>query len=226
MAVLTMPTLWKSRRGAPSTSARAGLLRLLGPALAGALVASATVLAAAPAWAQAQSKFAVVDVRRAVMETEEGLRVTSTLKRLFDSRQVELDQKQQQLQKDKETLDKEAQAGKTSKDALQKKYDKLQKDAAELQALMVNYQREMQQKEQELTTPILQKVLGIVKRIASQDGYEMVLMKDAVPYFRSDLEITDKTIQAYNTSQPGGAAPSTPNPAPGKGQPPAPPKKK
>lgn len=214
-----MPNAWKARRG---TSSPLSLARLAGPVLAAVLAASAVILGAAPASAQTQAKFAVVDVRRAVMETEEGLRVTSTLKRLFDSRQVELDQKQQQLQKDKESLDKEAQAGKVSKDVLQKKYDKLQKDAAELQALMMNYQREMQQKEQELTTPILQKVLGIVKRIASQDGYEMVLMKDAVPYFRSDLEITDKTIQTYNTSQPGGAAP---NPAPGKSQPPQPKKK-
>ena len=117
-------------------------------------------------------------------------------------------------------------AGKTPKEALQKKYEKLQKDAAELQSLLVNYQQEMQHKEQELTTPILQKVLGIVKRIATQEGYDAVLMKDAAPYYRSDLEITDKTIQMYN-QQGGGAGAATPNPAPGKSTPaPAAPKKK
>lgn len=192
--------------------------RVLRSGLAAVIIASTfgvATLSSSPAQAQqaAGPKIAVVDVRRAVTETEEGLRVTATLKRLFEARQKELDEKQQQLQKDKDALDKEAKAGKTSQDALQRKYEKLQQSASDLQTLMMNSQREMQQKEQELTTPILQKVLGIVKRIASQEGYEMVMAKEAAPYYRSDLEITDKTIQAYNSAD----KPATPNPAPGKG---------
>src|SRR3954468_23801834 len=85
------------------------------------------LLAAAPA--AAQSKIAVIDVRRAVLETEQGLRVQATLKKLFDNRQVELDAKQRQLQTDKETLEKEAQNGKAPKDALQRRFENLQKQA-------------------------------------------------------------------------------------------------
>jgi outer membrane protein len=48
----------------------------------------------------------------------------------------------------------------------------------------------------------------------------MVLEKSAVPYFRGDLELTDRAIQLYNSGQPGGA---TPPAAPaGKGAPAAP----
>jgi outer membrane protein len=174
-------------------------------------------VSAAPA--AAQSKVAVIDVRRAVLETEQGLRVQATLKKLFDQRQGDLDSKQRQLQTDKETLDKEAQGGKTSKEVLQKKYETLQRAAAELQNSMVESQREMQRKEGEMTTPILQGVLDAVKRIAAQDGFEMVLEKSAVPYFRGDLELTDRAIQLYNSGQPGGAAPAAP---PAKGAPAAP----
>jgi outer membrane protein len=84
---------------------------------------------------------------------------------------------------------------------------------------MVESQREMQRKEGEMTTPILQGVLDAVKRIAAQDGFEMVLEKSAVPYFRGDLELTDRAIQLYNSGQPGGAAPAAP---PAKGAPAAP----
>ena len=35
-------------------------------------------------------KFAIIDVRRAISETEQGLRVQATLKKLFDSRQIQL----------------------------------------------------------------------------------------------------------------------------------------
>lgn len=195
-------------------AAPSSLFRRLRTGALAAIAGSALLLAAAPA--AAQSKVAVIDVRRAVLETEQGLRVQATLKKLFDNRQVELDGKQRQLQADKETLDKEAQAGKVPKEQLQKKYENLQRAAAELQTTMVDYQREMQRKEGEMTTPILQGVLDAVKRIASQEGYEMVLEKSAVPYFRGDLELTDRAIQLYNSGQPGGAAPA------GKGAPAAP----
>ncbi|MFO0671172.1 MAG: OmpH family outer membrane protein [Polyangiaceae bacterium] len=52
-------------------------------------------------------KVAVVDVQRAVMQTEDGLRAQATLKKLFDSRQQELNKKQQELGKQKEELDKQ-----------------------------------------------------------------------------------------------------------------------
>jgi outer membrane protein len=191
------------------------LRRFAGPIAALAIGGSALVVS--PSEAHAQSKIAVVDVRRAVLETEEGLRVQATLRKLFDSRNVELDAKQRELQQVKDALDKERIAGKSPKEALEKKYEKLQKDAAELQGTMVEYQREMQRKEGDLTNPILQKILDIVRRIAATEGYEMILDKSVVPYYRSDLEITDRAIQMFNSGQ--GASPQTP-PGPG-GKPPA-----
>jgi len=190
--------------------------RFVAPLLAALAIGAAVVAAPGVAQAQAQSKIAIVDVRRAVLETEEGLRVQATLKKLFDSRQVELDNKQRQLQQEKEALDKEAAAGKTSKDVVEKKFDKLQKAAGELQALIVEYQNEMRRKEQEMTNPILAKVMGLVRRIAQQEGYEVILDKPAVPYFRSDLEITDRAIQMYNSGQAGDPAPGTKPGAPAK----------
>ena len=196
-------------RPSPRPSSR---LRFAAPLVAALLAGGALSLCAAPASAQtAGSKFAVVDVRRAMAETEQGLRVQATLKKLFDARQVELDAKQRRLQTDKEALEKEAQGGKISKEALQKKYEKLVALDAEIQKITVEFQREMQRKEQELTTPILQGILEAVKRIAAQDGFEMVLEKSAVPYFRSDLEVTDRAIQMYNSGQAGkGGAPKGP----------------
>jgi outer membrane protein len=219
----------------PPSSSRPHWLRWLtrlacpaGPALAAVLpvlVASSFLLATAPAEAQsAPPKIAVIDVRRAIAETEQGLRVQATLKKLFDNRQVELETKTRQLQTDKETLEKEAQGGRTPKEALQKKYEKLLQQDAEIQRLQVDAQREMQRKEQELTTPILAGILEAVKRMAAQEGFEMVLEKSAVPYFRGDLELTDRAIQMYNGSAatspagPGkGTTPPSTAPAGGKG---------
>ena len=65
-------------------------VRLLARALS--LSAVLALFTVAPA-ASAQMRVAVVDTQRAVMETEDGLRLQATLKKLFDSRQRELDKK-------------------------------------------------------------------------------------------------------------------------------------
>ncbi len=207
-----------SRTSSPTRVSSPAWIRRLRAATLGIALGCAFVAASAEP-AAAQSKIAVIDVRRAVLETEQGLRVQATLKKLFDSRQVELDAKQRQIQQDKENLDKEAKAGKTPKETLQKKYENLQQQAAEFQAITLDAQREMQRKESEMTTPILQGVLEAVKRIAAQDGYEIVLEKSAAPYFRADLELTDRVIQMYNSGQAGTA------PKPDAGKPGAPAKK-
>jgi outer membrane protein len=215
-----------------SSTPSAGLRRAAAVVLAAALAGGAMLLAEAPAAAQtAPPKIAVIDLRRAIAETEQGLRVQATLKKLFDSRQVELETRTRQLQGEKEALDKEVQAGRVPKEVLQKKYEKLIQQDSELQKVTLEAQREMQRKEQEMTGPILQGVLEAVKRIAAQEGFEMVLEKSAVPYFRGDLELTDRAIQMYNGGQgspagkgaPPGGKPAAPAPAPGK--PAAPPPK-
>ncbi len=187
------------------------LRRAAGPVLAAVLAGGALLLGAAPASAQsAGTKIAVIDVRRAIAETEQGLRVQAQLKKLFESRQMDIEGKTRQLQTDKEALEKEAQNPKVDKAVLQKKYEKLVQLDAEIQRLQMDAQREMQRKEAELTTPILSGILEAVKRIAAQEGFEMVLEKSAVPYFRGDLELTDRAIQMFNSGQAGKAAPAAP----------------
>ena len=187
---------------------RRGARRLLGPLFAALLATGAMTLPAAPA--HAQTKIAVIDIRRALTETEEGLRVQATLRKLFDARTNEIENKQRTLQQDKETLEKDAAAGKVAKEIIQKKYEGLQKQVAEFQALQLESQREMQRKERELTGPMEQRLMGVIRRIAAQDGYELILDKPAAPYVRADLEVTDRAIQMYNSGQTGDAAPGTP----------------
>jgi outer membrane protein len=172
------------------------------------LVASffAAVLLLVGANASAQMKVAVVDVQRAVMQTEDGLRAQATLKKVFDSRQQELNKKQADLGKQREDIDKQSKV--MSKEALQKRVEDWQKAMVELQSVFVEYNKELEKKQKELTDPVFEKVMAIVKRVASTDGYDLVVDKQTVAYMRSDLDITDKCIQLYNSG--GAAAPSAP----------------
>jgi outer membrane protein len=166
------------------------MLRLLGA------LAMALAVTFATSGAAAQMKVAVIDTQRAIMETEDGLRAQATLKKLFDSRQRDLDRKQDELQKEKEEIAK--QQGVLSQTALQKRVEKWQTELVELQSKFVAYNQELQQKQNELTQPIYRKTMAIISRLARQEGFDVVVDRQAVPYVRSDLDVTDRVITMYN----------------------------
>jgi outer membrane protein len=152
----------------------------------------------------AEMKVAVVDVQRAVMQTEDGLRAQAMLKKVFDSRQQEINKKQQDLQKQKEEIDKQSHV--LSQQALQKKVDDWQKQMVELQQTFVEYNKELEKKQKELTDPIFERVIGAIKRIAGSDGYDLIVDRATVAFSRSDLDLTDRVIQLANGSGAGGSA--------------------
>jgi outer membrane protein len=170
----------------------------------------ALLAVALPASAQSM-RVGVVDTQRAVMETEDGLRMQATLKKLFDSRQRELDKKQEDLQKEKDDLDKQREV--LSKAAFAKRADKWQREMVQLQTVFVEYNKELQKKQGELTQPIFQKAMGIIRRLATQEGFDVVVDKQAVPYSRSDLDVTDRVITMYNQGGPADAGAETKSPA-------------
>lgn len=159
--------------------------------------------------AAAQMKVAVVDVQRAVMQTEDGLRAQATLKKLFDSRQQELNKRQNDLQKQKEDIDKQSKV--LSQQALQKKVDDWQKQMVELQTTFVEYNKELEKKQKELTDPIFERVIGAIKRVAGTDGYDLIVDRATVAFSRGDLDLTDRVIQFVNAA--AGVTPA-PGPAP------------
>jgi outer membrane protein len=153
--------------------------------------------------AAAESKIAVVDVQHAVMQTEDGIRAQATLKKLFDRRQQELDSKQNELQRAREDIEKQSRV--LSREALQKRMEDWQRRMVELQTVFVDYNKELQKKQGELTGPIIKKMLSVISRIAKKNGYELIIDKQAAPYARADLDLTEQVIQMYNTGESGDA---------------------
>lgn len=179
----------------------------------------ALLFAFAPVARAAETKIAVIDVQRAVMQTEDGLRAQATLKKMFDSRQQELNKKQADLAKEKDDLEKQAKT--LSQAAMQKRAEDWQQKMVALQQVFVDYNKELEKKQKELTDPIFEKVMGIVKRLATTEGFDVVMDKQTVAYVRGDLDLTDRCIQIYNSgggsvapqAPAGGQAPAAPAPA-------------
>jgi len=166
--------------------------------LVAGLVLALTTLA--PSIAAADMNLAVIDLQRAIADTEDGLRMRSQLQQMVDATKSEFETKGKALEAAKAEFQKLQKQG-ASQQVLAKKYQELGRMDYELQVAQKQSERELIQKENELTMPILNALMGLVRQLAAQNGYDMVLAKQAAPYFRKDLDITDRIIQMYNSSK-------------------------
>jgi outer membrane protein len=149
----------------------------------------------------AQVRIAVVDMQRALNETEDGRRAKAQLKRLFKRRQQALDTRQNELKKMKEDI--ERQRDVLSQDALAKRVEEYQKAFVELQTTYVEYQRELAQKEAQLTKGILERMSNILRRIGQAEGYTLIVERNegGVMWVPNNLDVTDDLIQRYNRGE-------------------------
>jgi outer membrane protein len=146
------------------------------------------------------AKIIVVDVRRAILDTEDGLRVQAALKRLFDQRQRELTALEQQFQSQQSALNQKVQSG-TPQSQLGPQLQQLQALYVELNQRKNDYTNEMAGREQQMTTPIYARILGLAKKLAVQQGAELVVDRTAAAYYKAEIEVTDKVIQMYNSGE-------------------------
>jgi outer membrane protein len=177
------------------------------------LVAALVCSAVMPHGVHAQAaKIAVVDLQRAINETEDGRKSKDKLKKLFESRQQGLDKKQQDLKKLKDELDQQKNV--LSRDALETKVESYQKQLVDLQQIYTEYQRELAEKEGELTKLIVERMERILRRIGQTDGYSMIVERGeaGVIYVPTNLDLTDVVIQRYNAGEgtDGTAKPAAP----------------
>ena len=149
----------------------------------------------------AQVHIAVVDLQRALNETEDGRRAKARLKRLFKQRQQELDKAQGELKTLKEEFDEQSDA--LSDSARQERLDTIQKQFVELQSTYVEYQRELAEKEAEMTQEIIARMETILRRIGQEESYTLIVERNegGVIFVPGNLDLTDVVIQRYNAGE-------------------------
>ncbi|MFK7991511.1 MAG: OmpH family outer membrane protein [Sandaracinaceae bacterium] len=165
------------------------------------LVAALLLATVAPRLYAQANRIAVVDLQRALNETEDGRRAKARLKRLFNTRQQALDKRQNELKALKEDI--ERQKNVLSREALQKRVEAYQKAFIELQSTYVEYQRELAQKEAQLTREIIAQMEEILRRLGQTEGYTLIVERNegGVVWVPSNLDLTDMVIQRYNSGR-------------------------
>lgn len=154
-----------------------------------------------------QAKIAVVDMQRALNETEDGRKAKAQLKKIFEERQKTLDKQQNDLKAMKDSLEKQRDV--LSREVLAKKFEEYQKAFGELQTTYMEFQRELQSKEGELTKEIIERMQRIMRRVGQTDGYTLILERSegGVVYVPINYDLTDLLIQRYNAGEGREASP-------------------
>lgn len=143
-------------------------------------------------------KVGYVDLHRALNNVEEGQAAKKRLKQDYQSKQKKLNAKQKEVRKLKEELQSQSMA--LSKKAKLQKQKKLRKKMQELQQMYLGLQRNLSKKEAKETKKIFDKMRGVVREIAEEKGYDIVLEKSkaSVLYAKKKMDLTDELIERFN----------------------------
>jgi len=156
-------------------------------------------LALPAVWADAAGvKIGTVDMQKALQSVEAGKKAKTTLEKEFNTRKKSLQTEEASIKKMGEEFKKQSLV--LSDEARMKKQSELQERIMKFQELTARSQQEIQQKEQELTQPIIVRLRGLISEMARQKGYTVVLEKNenTVLFSQEKDDLTGDVISAYN----------------------------
>ena len=178
--------------------------------------ALAALLHVAPA--HAEVKMGYVDLQRALNEIEEGKAAKARLKAEFEQKQKVLDDKQADFTKLRGEFEK--QAGVLADGPRRERQEELDKRFMELQSTFAQLQKELSERERDVTRGIFDKMGAIIRETAEAEGFTMVLEKNdaGILHASASLDLTNELIRKYNARHKAGAAPAAAaaKPAPAK----------
>jgi outer membrane protein len=165
--------------------------------------------------AQAPNKIAIIHLQKAIIGTKDGQKAAKELEAKFmpkrqeiEKRQAEIQALQQQLRASSNTASEE-QKNKLMRD-IDVKQKSLQRDGEDASA-------ELDQEQQKLFQEIGGKVMAVIDKYASDNGFAVVIDVSAqsspVLYASTSVDITRQVVETYDKNAPT-AAPATAAPKP------------
>ena len=158
---------------------------------------SASLLAAASA-GLAQTKVAIINLQRAVLESAEIKKASAEMEAKYKPRQAEVEK----LTKDIQAIQQSLQSGKLSALGEQDATAQGQRKQRELTRITEDLQADVQREREEILSKSAQKMQDVVKKLAEEKGIDVVVDIANTVYFKPALEITTESIAAYDKAHP------------------------
>ena len=156
-------------------------------------------LMAGAATARAEDmKIGTVDMQKALQTVDSGKKAKAQLEKEFNAKKKDIQAEEASIRKAGEELEKQSLV--MNEEAKNKKRAELQQRIMKLQESTARSQAELQQKERDLTKPIIDKLREIIGELAKQKGYTMVLEKNenTVLFSQDKDDLTQQVVDKFN----------------------------
>lgn len=150
----------------------------------------------------AEGKIGFVNVPAVIAKCEAGKRAMNELKGKFQGMKKKLDAKKKELDAMKEELQKQAMM--LSQEAKLDKETQFKRKVRDFQDMGQGYQVQLQQAEQKLSKPILEKLVQVIQDYGKRHGYTAILDKQGsgVTYVAPEADLTEAIIAEMNKAMP------------------------
>jgi outer membrane protein len=143
-----------------------------------------------------------VDVQKVLISVNQGQAVRDQLKKSFDEKQKVLKDEEDKIRKMQDDYQKKASVLNDKEKG--KKEREIQEKIVAIQQKTASYQKDIQDMEQKLKTPILEKVKAVVDEVAKSADVDLVYESATAPilYAKEEKELTDDVIKLFNKKFP------------------------
>ena len=143
-----------------------------------------------------------IDVQKVLITVNQGQAVRDQLKKAFDEKQKVLKDEEDKIRKLQDDYQKKASV--LNEKEKGKKERDIQEKIVAIQQKTATFQKEIQDMEQKLKTPILEKVKAIVDDVAKNADVDLVYEAATAPilYAKEEKDLTDDVIKAFNKKFP------------------------
>src|SRR5580658_3301916 len=160
------------------------------------------VLAPLATVASAQLKIAVVNVQKAMIDSDELKKTSAEVEAKYKPKQDEL----LKLQQDLQSIQTQLQSNKLTPQAQADLTLQGQRKQRDAQRLSDDLQQEFDRDRQDILGKSAQKMTDVVKKMAEEKGYDVVIDVSQAIYFKPALDVTADALAAYNKAYPVAAA--------------------
>lgn len=167
-----------------------------------AVLLAAAAMAASSSFAEGL-KVAVIDVNKVMNESEVGKSARKKMEDRYEELKKKIDVRNEEARKMKEEMDKQKIL--LGKEKMKEREEALNAKVAELRQLTQEAEKEMQNRQGELTREVLKIVQGQWEKVVAQEKIDLLLEKSSVVvYSNPSLDITSKVLDLVNKGNPGG----------------------
>jgi outer membrane protein len=149
-------------------------------------------------FAYAQPKIGVINVQKALSDTDELKKASADMAKKYQPRQDEMDK----LQKDLESIDTQLNSGKLNQQAtsdLQTQGTRKQRD---LQRLSDDMQADVDRDRQAILAKMSEKMQAVINKLAEDKGLDFIVEATQTLYSKPVYDLTSDATTAYNKANP------------------------